>query len=94
MSFGDQGMPHRPPDPYAQWVAERERLRRRRRTRLVAGSAVGVALVAAVAAGVVLYADSGGPGRASDPGKPVPSVVIASPFTQLPCDLRHLSDSC
>ncbi|MGP4051110.1 hypothetical protein [Streptomyces sp. 2A115] len=87
MSFGDQGMSYGPPDPYAQWVAEQERMRRRRRTRLAAGSAVGVVLAAAVAAGVVLYV--GGTGEegagAAEPvtgttsGKPVPSVVIESP---------------
>jgi hypothetical protein len=69
MTFGDQGMPYGPPDPYAQpygppapyaqWVAEQERIRRRRRTRRAVGSAVGVVLVAVVAAGGAVYMGSG-----------------------------------
>ncbi|MFF3331264.1 hypothetical protein ACFYWX_17125 [Streptomyces sp. NPDC002888] len=56
MTFGDQGMPYGPPDPYAQWAAEQERIRahRSRRTRRAVTAGTGVVLAAAIAAGAAL----------------------------------------
>ncbi|NGO14735.1 hypothetical protein G5C60_45895 [Streptomyces sp. HC44] len=82
MTFGDQGMSYGPPDPYAQWVAQQERLRRRRRTRRAVGSAVGVVLVAAVAAGGVVYAGDGDGGAGE--GEAVPAVTSPSPYPSPP----------
>ena len=88
MTIGDQGMSYGPPDPYAQWVAEQERIRRRQRTRLAVGSAVGGVLVAVVAAGAAMYLGGGdgegaAPAASSSPSSSssaaVPSVVIDSP---------------
>ncbi|MEU0119596.1 hypothetical protein ABZ137_39480 [Streptomyces bobili] len=76
MTFGDQGFPYGPPDPYAQFAAEQHRIeqerieqgriRRRRRNRRAAVAGIGAVLVAAVAAGVVMAAgdDGGGPAAA------------------------------
>ncbi|MFE9437884.1 hypothetical protein ACFYO2_02510 [Streptomyces sp. NPDC006602] len=90
MTFGDQGMPPRTPDPYAQWVAEQERIRRSRRTRRAVAAGTGVVLVAAIAAGAVTYAGGGEGDEATtttapltsagtDSGAPVPSVTASLP---------------
>ncbi|GAB2840448.1 hypothetical protein GCM10027074_03510 [Streptomyces deserti] len=90
MTFGDQGIsgtPYGPPDPYAQWAAEQERLRRRRRTRRAVGAATGVVLCAAIAAGAVMYAGTGGgsgpaaapPATTASGSPPVPSVEVTLP---------------
>ncbi|MGW0828031.1 hypothetical protein [Streptomyces sp. NPDC002845] len=104
MTFGDQGTPYGPDgsyrqqygpgpyDPHAAWAAEQERIRATRRTRriqLAAGSAIGVALVAAVVAGPLIYAgDGNGGGEAPTPlaagsgtGSPAaaPSVEVTLP---------------
>ncbi|USQ87918.1 hypothetical protein NFX46_31815 [Streptomyces phaeoluteigriseus] len=90
MTFGDQGFPYGPPDPYARFAAEQnrieqdrimqDRIRRRRRNRRVAVAGVGAVLVAAVAAGVVTAAggdDRGGPAAA-------PPAATATPSTSGP----------
>ncbi|MER5445544.1 hypothetical protein ABT052_24370 [Streptomyces sp. NPDC002766] len=83
MTFGDQGTPYEPYDP---WAAERERVRKARRARSAAAAAVGVLLVAAAGAGMVLY--SGGDGKgggavaktsASPRAAAAPSVSAALP---------------
>ncbi|NUR39267.1 MAG: hypothetical protein HOV73_04175 [Streptomyces sp.] len=80
MTFGDQGMPYGTADPYAQWVAEQERIRRHRRTRRVVAAGTGVLLVAAITAGAVLYTDGGDRGAAAAASSPaVPSVSVTLP---------------
>jgi hypothetical protein len=79
MSFGDQGMSYGPPDPYAQWVAERERIRRRRRIRFAAASAAGGVLVAAVVAGAAVLYAGGDEEEAGAAGAPVPSTTSSEP---------------
>lgn len=93
MTFGDQGMPYgqqpgpygQQPDPYAQWVAEQERIRRRRRTRRAVAAGTGVALVAAIAAGVAMHQggaddpEAGSPAPAAVSDTPVPTVDVALP---------------
>ncbi|MEU1176336.1 hypothetical protein ABZ464_01565 [Streptomyces sp. NPDC005820] len=63
MTFGDQGNPHpyphpgahTPLDPYAEFVAREERIRRRRRARRAAvGAGAGAVLVGAIAAGAAM----------------------------------------
>ncbi|MFF9061663.1 hypothetical protein ACF09K_23645 [Streptomyces sp. NPDC014882] len=83
MTFGDQGFPYGPPDPYDRFAAEQhriaqdrleqdrieqDRLRRRRRNRRLAATGTGVVLAAAVAAGAVMAADgNGGAGPTAAP---------------------------
>ncbi|MEU9665886.1 hypothetical protein AB0E25_09870 [Streptomyces bobili] len=77
MTFGDQGFPYGPPDPFAQYAAEQHRIeqerieqgriRRRRRNRRAAVAGIGAVLVAAVAAGVVMAAGDDGDGPAAAP---------------------------
>ncbi|MGV9939289.1 hypothetical protein [Streptomyces sp. NPDC003401] len=78
MTFGDQGFPYGPPDPYARFAAEQDRIereriereliRRRRRNRRLAVAGTGAVLAAAVAAGVVMAAGrDGGDGPAGAP---------------------------
>lgn len=85
MTFGDQGI-----DPHAQWAAEQERLRRRRhRTRLAVAGVTGAVVLAAVAAGAVMYTgDDEGSTAAppptatsagASPAPPVPSVTVSLP---------------
>lgn len=89
MTFGDQGIPPHTSDPYAQWVAEQERIRKRHRTRRAVAAGTGVVLAAAIAAGAVMYAGGGaGDGTTTaapltsataDSGAPAPSVTISLP---------------
>lgn len=65
MPYGPQHQPYGPPDPYARWVAEQERIRRRRRTRLAVAGAAGAVLVAAVAVGAVMTVGDGKAGETS-----------------------------
>ncbi|MGW0190478.1 hypothetical protein ACWDV7_32715 [Streptomyces sp. NPDC003362] len=69
MTFGDQGI-----DPYAQWAAEQERVRRRRRTRWAVAGATGAVLLAAVAAGTVMYTG----GEEGDTAAPPPATASES----------------
>ncbi|MER6343709.1 hypothetical protein ACWC10_00125 [Streptomyces sp. NPDC001595] len=91
MTFGDQGTPYGQPyghpgtvpgqpapDPYTQWVVERERIRRRRRTRLAVAGATGVVLLAALAAGTVMYTGGSDGGTAAAPHSPT---ATASPVS-------------
>ncbi|GKQ40416.1 hypothetical protein ALMP_69420 [Streptomyces sp. A012304] len=78
---------HQAPDPYAQWVAEQERIRGRRRVRRTVAAGTGVVLVAAIAAGAVMMTGGdGGDGPASAAptttaasGPAVPSVDVGMP---------------
>jgi hypothetical protein len=86
MSFGDQGTAYGAADPYTQWVVEQERIRRRRRTRRAVAAGTGVVLVAAIAAGALMYTggDESGDGETAGPAAsgstaPVPSVTVSLP---------------
>ncbi|MFH9857868.1 hypothetical protein [Streptomyces sp. NPDC017202] len=94
MTFGDQGFPYGPPEPYAPFTAEQdrieqnrieqerieqERIRRRRRNRRLAAAGTGAVLAAAVAAGVVMAADrDGGPGGGGRDAAPPAATATGS----------------
>ncbi|MFI7497368.1 hypothetical protein ACIBVL_02430 [Streptomyces sp. NPDC049687] len=81
MTFGDQGFTYGPPDPYAQFMADRERIRRRRQARRAVGAGVAVVLVATIAAGAAMLGDGGDerpPATASDTAS-APSVEVTLP---------------
>jgi hypothetical protein len=81
MTFGDQGFPYGPPDPYARFMAEQERIRKRRRARRTALTGTGVALGVVIAAGAALIGDGGEADRSvSAPSATgAPSVNISLP---------------
>ncbi|MEU1518152.1 hypothetical protein ABZ490_39430 [Streptomyces sp. NPDC005811] len=90
MALGDQGNPYVPVDPYAEFMAREERIRRCRRTRRAVGAGAGVLLLGAIAAGAANVGDGDGERSsaaratpASDTGAPgagaVPSVGVALP---------------
>ncbi|WP_211286463.1 hypothetical protein [Streptomyces griseoruber] len=93
MTFDDQGNPDACVDPYAEFMAREERIRRRRRTRRAVGAGAGVLLAGAIAAGAATVVDEERPSAASgttvsDTGAPgtgapgagaVPSVGVTLP---------------
>ncbi|MFG3511112.1 hypothetical protein [Streptomyces bobili] len=99
MTFGDQGFPYGPPDPYAQFAAEQHRIeqeriaqerieqgriRRRRRNRRAAVAGIGAVLVAAVAAGVVMAAGDDGDGPAAAPPAATATATPSGPRSAVP----------